>query len=75
MAEYLLVFYLVAADYSSMQMRYALGPMTKNSCINLSLKTPELAKIYEVEDTIYLCTRIKDFKQYYPTAKLNVRYL
>ena len=75
MADYLLVFYLVAEDYSSMQMRYAMGPMTKNTCINLTLKAPELVKIYEIEDTIYLCTKIKDFKKYHPSAKINVRYL
>jgi hypothetical protein len=75
MTEYLLVFYLISADYTDMRPRYAMGPMSKDSCINLSIKTPELARIYEVNDTIYLCTKIKDFKKHYPQIKYNVEYL
>ena len=75
MAEYLLVFYLVAKDYSEFRLRYAYGPMTRDECINLTLKIPELNKIYEINDTIYLCTKIKDFRTNHPGKQINSRYL
>ena len=75
MLEYLLVFYLLEPDYSDIRLRYALGPMTRDACIDLSLKTPELAEIYEIKDTIWLCTKLKDFRKNHPGKQINSRYL
>lgn len=75
MIEYLLVFYLVASDYSEIRLRYAMGPMTRDACIDLSIKTPELAEIYEIKDTIWLCTKLKDFRNNHPGKQINSRYL
>lgn len=74
MTEYLLVFYLVAPNYTSMNLKYALGPMDRDTCINMSIKAPELIRIYEIKNTIYICTQVKDFKQQFPEAKYNEDY-
>ena len=72
--EYLLVFYLVASDYSYMKLRLAVGPMTKDNCIDLSISTPELIRIYEIKDTIFLCTKVNDFKKNHPGMLINKEY-
>ena len=74
MTEYLLVFYLVAPNYNSMSLKYALGPIDRDTCINMTVKAPELVRIYEINNTIYICTSVKDFKQQFPGVEYNEDY-
>ena len=47
---------------------------TWDTCINMTVKAPELVRIYEINNTIYICTSVKDFKQQFPGFKYNEDY-